>query len=236
MCDSSWRTVIAATCGSATVRADDGGQALADRFVEAELAGLDELQHDDRRDHLADAGDAEAVAGLDRLGRRPAAVVGAGGRRRRWRAAEVVRDRRGDGGGGVGGGTRKPKSAVCTIRPSTAMATPTAWSPLPSSRIANAASNAAHRSAGVVVLVRGGGRRRRRRARHVRRGRCRRVRSGDVVVGVVLVGGDGRRTATVGGGSNGDATRGAAWSDAHAADRSGAARSPPRRATLLTAP
>ena len=69
--------------------ADDVGEALADRLVEPELAGLDELQHDDRRDHLADAGDPEAVARLDRLGGRARArssswssMAGVDGRRR----------------------------------------------------------------------------------------------------------------------------------------------------------
>ena len=124
VCDSSWRTVMAGDLRIGDRGADDVGEALADGLVEPELAGLDELQHDDRRDHLADAGDPEAIAGLDRFGgrgddrRRRSSVVG----RRRARSTTG----RMAAGGTVGGGTRKPRSAVCTISPSTATATPTA--------------------------------------------------------------------------------------------------------------
>ena len=46
MCDSSWRTVIAATPGSTGVAPTLLGQALADGLVEPDPAGLDELQDD----------------------------------------------------------------------------------------------------------------------------------------------------------------------------------------------
>ena len=91
MCDSSWRTVMAATCGSVIVAPTSVGEALADRLVEPELAGLDELQHDDRRDHLADAGDPEAVARLDRLGGRRR------GRSSSWTSMRAVEVDGGDG-------------------------------------------------------------------------------------------------------------------------------------------
>ena len=61
----------------AEVGTDGGRQPLADGLVQSELARLDELQDDDRRDHLGDAGDAEAVTELDRLRR-------LGGRERQW--------------------------------------------------------------------------------------------------------------------------------------------------------
>ena len=88
--------------------ADDVGEALADRLVEPELAGLDELQHDDRRDHLADAGDAEAVARLDRLGRRGGrrvvvVVVDGSGRGRRRDRRRGRHGRRRDAEAEVGG-------------------------------------------------------------------------------------------------------------------------------------
>ena len=56
--------------------AEEIGEPLADRLVELQQAGVDELQHDGRRDDLGDAGDAKPVGDRDdveRIIRRPCA-------------------------------------------------------------------------------------------------------------------------------------------------------------------
>ena len=125
VCDSSWRTVIADTPRSTGVAPTTASEALADGLVERRAGRPRRAAARRRRDHLGDAGDAEAVAELDRLRRfggtaRRSSRGHVRGGRRLARDGRRRRGRRRGAAAAAPGSRRRP---VCTISPSTATAT-----------------------------------------------------------------------------------------------------------------